>query len=414
MNSIFNRRIIASFSTVFLTLVCGLDWAYMDVISLYLIWAIQFCYLAVAFTSYDANSLEIKDRRLLNFYFLWVFLSIIRGALYYTLGNYWIWKNWFQGSFVVLLPVLIYIYSQPEFLSQILRTWLKYALLLFLCLLPFINNEAYSFYWGPIYLLMLFWPIFPGRWKVVLLLLLLLMLTANFSARSQVIRGAIVLLLSLGCIFRHLVSNFMLKLFHWFCYLVPLSLLILGLTGIFNVFEGLATNEGKYTEKRIDRHGQVVDEDLSADTRTFIFVEVLSSAIKHDYVLWGRTPARGNDSAVFGQYSAEELKTGLYERHANETGLPTVFTWIGLIGLVLISLIYLRSSWLAVYDSNNRYVKIVGCFVAFRWGYGWIEDTYLFNPLMIGLFMCMGLCMSRYFRKMSDAEMKTWLLGLIK
>ena len=77
MNSILNRKIIANFSTVFLTFVCGLDWAYIDVISLYLIWAIQFCYLAVAFTSYDANSLEIKDRRLLNFYFLWVFLSTI-------------------------------------------------------------------------------------------------------------------------------------------------------------------------------------------------------------------------------------------------------------------------------------------------------------------------------------------------
>lgn len=249
---------------------------------------------------------------------------------------------------------------------------------------------------------------------MVLLLLLLLMLTANLTARSQVIRAAIVLLLSLGYIFRHLVSNFMLKLIHWFCYIVPLSLLILGLTGTFNVFEGLATNEGKYIEKRVDSHGQVVNEDLSADTRTFIFVEVLSSAIKHNYVLWGRTPARGNDSVAFGRQSAEDLQTGLYERFANETGLPTLFTWIGLIGLVLISLIYLRSSWLAVYDSNNRYVKIVGCFVAFRWGYGWIEDTYLFNPLIIGLFMCMGLCLSRYFRKMSDAEIKAWLLGIVR
>ena len=64
--------------------------------------------------------------------------------------------------------------------------------------------------------------------------------------------------------------------------------------------------------------GALVESDLAADTRTFIYIEVLDSAIRNEYIVWGRTPARGNDSAAFGSFSAEELKTNKYERHSNE------------------------------------------------------------------------------------------------
>lgn len=412
MNSFWNKQEVAGFSTFFLTLTCGLGWAEINAISLYVTWAIQLCYLAVAFSAYEANRFEAKDNSLLKIYFVWVFLSIVRGALFYTLGNYWIWKNWFNGSFDVLLPALIYLYARPEILSSILRTWLKYVPFLLICLLPFVPRGAYHFFLGPIYIVAFFWPLYSGKWKVIILLLMLLMLGADLTARSQVIKTAFVLFFSLLYLKRRFVSQALLKWMHWIFYILPLTLLFLGLTGRFNVLEDVFRGEGVVVTK-IDRNGKAIKEDLSSDTRTFIYIEVISSAIKHNYVWEGRTPARGNDSAFFGTFNAEELNTGLYERHSNEVGLPSLFTWLGLIGLILISLIYLRSSYLALYHSNNIYIKILGCFVAFRWSYGWIEDTYGYTPMILGLYMVMAMCMSKTFRQMNDNEMKGWLLGLV-
>lgn len=413
MSFTFSKQSVLNFCTLFFTFICGLQWAEINVVSLFLIWIIQICYIYMAFSFYDKDSLEIADKSLLKLYLCWIFISVIRGALFYTLGNYWIWKSLIFGTFDVLLPSLLYIYSRPKALGGIIKSWLKYSLLFFLCLLPFISKGAYHFYLGPLYIVAFFWPVYAKKWRLIILILMLLMLTADMSARSQVIKTGVVLLLSMGYLLRRYVPLLLLKFVHWVCYIVPIILLVLGITGTFNVFEDFASNEGKFIEKKIDKDGRIVEEDLSTDTRTFIFKEIISSAINNNYVICGRTPARGNDSEWFGSYNAEDLKTGLYERHSNETGLPSLFTWLGLIGLILISLIYLRSSYLAVYCSSNIFMKYLGCFVAFRWAYGWIEDMYSFSPMILSLFMIMGMCMSPKFRSMNNEEMKNWLLSLV-
>lgn len=159
-------------------------------------------------------------------------------------------------------------------------------------------------------------------------------------------------------------------------------------------------------------NGQWVEEDLSADTRTFIYEEVISSAIRHNYIWFGRTPARGNDSMSFGSYSAENLKTGKYERHSNEVCHPNIFTWLGLVGVILYSLIYLKSSYLAVYKSNNIYIKILGVFIAFRWAYGWVEDFNRFDIMNISLWMMIAMGFSEQFRDMTDRDFKIWIRSI--
>lgn len=146
MSFTFSKQSVLNFCTLFFTFICGLQWAEINVVSLFLIWIIQICYIYMAFSFYDKDSLEIADKSLLKLYLCWIFLSVIRGALFYTLGNYWIWKSLIFGTFDVLLPSLLYIYSRPKALGGIIKSWLKYSLLFFLCLLPFISKGAYHFY----------------------------------------------------------------------------------------------------------------------------------------------------------------------------------------------------------------------------------------------------------------------------
>ena len=114
----------------------------------------------------------------------------------------------------------------------------------------------------------------------------------------------------------------------------------------------------------------------------------------------------------FGSYSAENLKTGKYERHSNEVCHPNIFTWLGLVGVILYSLIYLKSSYLAVYKSNNIYIKILGVFIAFRWAYGWVEDFNRFDIMNISLWMMIAMGFSEQFRDMTDRDFKIWIRSI--
>jgi hypothetical protein len=128
----------------------------------------------------------------------------------------------------------------------------------------------------------------------------------------------------------------------------------------------------------------------------------------------GRTPARGNDSEHFGLFAFEELKTGRYERYVNEVSILNIFTWTGLIGVVLYFMIFFKSVYLAIYKSNNFFMKVVGLYVMFRWMYAWVEDFNRFDIMNIVLWMLIAMCYSEQFRNMSDSEFKSWLNSIFK
>lgn len=392
------------------------QWLSIPVSTTFISWGVNFyvIYIILKFKKSNIDALSTLyitkyDWNLIYIYFVWLLFNSTRGA--FIAENYWEWKQLIAGLQSLSLPLFIYVFSVPIIVKNILKYWLKYALFIFLIFIFFLKTDAYHFYLGPLFVVGCFMPMVPKRWRIIIGGLLITMLFIDLGARSQVIKSAIVLLIALGVYFRRFISTKLLKLIHAFCYILPIILLYLGLSGTYNIFKDISSNEGKYVEKKIV-NGKVVESDLSADTRTFIYVEVIESALKHNYVVWGRTPARGNDSLSFGSYNAEVLKTGKYERHGNELCHTNVFTWLGLVGVVLYSLIYFRSSYLAIYRSNNIYIKYLGCFIAFRWVYGWIEDFNAFNIMNIALWMMIAMGISIQFRSMSNEQFKSWFIGI--
>ena len=192
---------------------------------------------------------------------------------------------------------------------------------------------------------------------------------------------------------------------------LPIILFVLGILGIFNIFKMDEYIDKNYTINR-SIEGEVIEENLKADTRTFLYVEVIESAVKYNYIWFGRTPARGNESESFGLHQLEELKTGKMERFDNEVSILNVFTWTGLIGAFLYFLVFYRATFQAIKRSNNFYLQILGLYVAFRWAYAWVEDFSRFDLSYVFLWMIIGMCYSSSFRAMSDLEMKVWVRGI--
>ena len=131
--------------------------------------------------------------------------------------------------------------------------------------------------------------------------------------------------------------------------------------------------------------------DIREDTRSDLYVEVINSALKYDYVWLGRTPARGNESFIFGPVIDKLINTKKMERYRNEACILNIFTWTGLIGVILYFVVFVKAIQLSLFDSNNFFIQLVGLYIGFRWLYAWVEDYRLFDNSTFILWICLGL-----------------------
>lgn len=343
-----------------------------------------------------------------RWYLIWVLCCFIRGI--FVADNYWDYKNLIAGSFALFLIYSLYIFSNPIIVQRILRTWLQYAFPLFLVFFLLIGTDIYGFYLVPISFLALFLPIVNFKWKIIIIGVSLFVVLASLEARTNVAKFTIPFLFSMLFYFKKILRSKLLSIIHFFIFVLPIILLFLAITDTFNVFEMDKYISTKSKTVLVNSQGN--DEDLLADSRSFLYREVISSAIKNDYVLFGRTLARGNDSASFGSHLAEELRTFRYERYANEVSILNIFTWTGLVGIVLYFFVFFKATHLAIANSNSYFLKIIGLYGSFRWLTAWVEDFNRFDVMNVFIWIVIAMCYSKQFRQMSDRDFKIWLNGM--
>jgi hypothetical protein len=375
-------------------------------------WAI---YIGILFSFYQSkyeyyNLFNERYILPIKIYLFWNFICIIRGL--FIAENYWEWKNLVGMGMVLLLPISIYVSTNKFLVQHLTAMWLKYALPAFILIVPFLHGAALGRYLVPISFLTIFFPLLNTRWKVFSILICLFVIVSDLSARSNVIKFALPFLLSLIYYFKFLSSVGMLNTLRLILLFLPFLLFTLAVTGKFNVFRMDDYLGNQYTAQVVV-NGQLQQESLTADTRSPLYVEVLESAIKYDYVIFGRTPARGNESISFGNFAFDELKTGKLERYVNEVSILNVFTWTGIVGVLLYFYIFYKGTYLAICRSSNTFSKIVGVYVSFRWSYAWVEDFSNFDLSYLFLWLMIGMCFSASFRSMTNMDMKNWVMGIL-
>lgn len=406
-----NEKQIGLFSILIIlnTIMSVNQWTALPIGNTLVAWTINAIIIFFLFKEIWYKRSEIFQTRYIicTLFLIWVFLGTIRGID--VAENYWEYKQLVEGSFCLSLPLLVYTFSDETVCLKVLKKWNLWMLpLFFLFFIWVIKPGIYHFLIWPIFFYGIFAKYLPRPWRIGILCVFFTMIAFSITDRAQMIKVLATSGLGFLFLFRSYFTRKLIRFVHWGFYVGGITLLVLGVTGTFNVFEKLEGEKGKVTAVSTDEEGNRVIEDAAADTRTFIYQEVISSAINNDYIWTGRTPARGNDSFFFGKEIAEDLGTNKFERHSNEVCHPNVFTWLGLIGMLLYSLIYLQASWLATYRSNSYALKVLGCFIAFHWALGWIEDINRFNVSNIFLWMCIAMCLSERFRSMDDNYFYAW------
>jgi len=375
-----------------------------------IVWVLSIIILAVFFLArysfFDRKNEQ--NLRIVWIYLLWNIVCIVRGMLIAEI--YWDWKGLISNAMALLLPIVAYSATNKKVVQYMLSYYVRYVLPLFLIFALILRADAYGFYLIPMSFLLLFLPALTLRQKILVITVTLVVITADLGARSNVIKFGVPLLILGFYYLRSMITVKVMEAVRLSLFVIPVVLFLLGVSEIFNVFKMDDYVKGDYTTVGTDEFGNRVEINVTTDTRTFIYSEVLQSAINNNYWLLGRTPARGNDSEIFGERAYELTRRS--ERLANEIGLANVFTWTGIAGVILYTLIFFRASYLAVNRSANLYAKMLGIYIAFRWLYAWVEDVNNFSLNYFMLWVMIGLCFSYTFREMTNKEVALWVRGI--
>ncbi len=341
-------------------------------------------------------------------YLLWNVFSFLRGV--FIAESYWDWKALVGNGMALMIPIVAYAATNTRLLQAVLKNYIKYALPLFIFFLFFIATGAYGFYLVPIYFLAIFLPVIKKSWRLIVLGLTLFVIITDLTARSNVIKFGVPIVLSLIYYFRFFISTKIFEIIRYLLFLAPILFFVLAVYGDFNVFKMDEYIKGDYIAIGTGDKGEKVEDNLKADTRSPLYAEVLQTAIVFDSWWMGRSPARGNISEHFGE--GDLNKRG--ERLGNEVAILNIFTWTGIIGVFLYFMVFFKASYLAVNKSNNIFSKILGLFLSFRWLYSWVEDVNNFSLTTFFLWFMIGMCFSESFRKMNNKEVKIWVRGIFE
>lgn len=394
-----------------LVAVCGVYDAFPIKLPLVVSWALTA--IVIAAFVHARKFCPQKNMALINAYLLWNIFCIVRGC--FVAEIYWDWKNLITTAFGMLLPAFCYAFAMPQYCALLFRNLIKWSIVVFPLVLLFSTfTDRAPRYLTFFYLFLICISALPKKWKMLTVAVLLFSCLYDVGARSTVIRAVVAALLGVLFYFKGGNIRWSLRLVQRFVPFVPIVLFVFGAVGTFNIFKMDEYMGEHIVETNVK--GEENDVNLTADTRTLIYEENVNSAIKNKYVLLGRTPARGFDTNLMlvDFYDAMTYGVRLGERHGSEVSVLNVFLHAGLIGVILYFLVFYYGSYLAVFKSNNIYMKLIGTFVVFRWCYGWVEDFNQFDINYATLWMFIAMCYSVQFRSMNDAQFKQWILNIVK
>lgn len=357
---------------------------------------------------------------LLDIYLIWIVICSIRG--YFIFENYWEAKNLVENILSLSVPLVYFIFANNPtqfncFLIRLKKFFIPISILIIII-------SAYSTIWGRVFAPIVFFLFlsiyFPKKVRLLFVCISILIIVSDIAARSLFIKYGVPIFIVLFLVHRVKINLLIIKLFHAVSFIIPIVLLSLGLSGQFNIFK-----IQEYIDSEITYSSSYgTNESVLDDTRTLIYEEQILSALNNGYLIAGRTPARGYDSK-WGEIFIEKLydtqntagdkgKKLKAERYKCEVGILNIFNWLGIFGVIIYSLLFFQASWLAIYKSNNTFIKILGLYVACRWAFSWIEDNISMDSNQFILWICIVLCYSYTYRKMTDYQIYHLAYSILK
>jgi len=362
-------------------------------------------YLALFIIIYITTKSKLQEgipKSIVNTYRIllcWNVFTIIYGA--FTVRSYWDWKVLFlSSSLFLLVPLAFFIGKNLMLLRQTFFFFIKYVCYYGFLLIPIglvTNEELYARIVIPISFFIVCLPYLKFKHQALILLVAITSVLSILDFRANIIKIS-VSFLALGTFYlRSLSSKILYRSAHAFMFILPTFLLLMAVFGGFNIFEQLQKNEGYTIRTKISE-----TSNLTADTRTFLYVEVFQTMNDNGTWLFG-----GGAVAKYKSIYFTELVTGNM-RYGTEVGFLNTLLNSGLIGVLLYFLMLLISSYYAIYKSNNNFCKMLGVLIASRWILFFLEELTQFDLNYYFLWLIIGLVSTNKFRSFTDKDLNSF------
>lgn len=360
-------------------------WKY---ISSLLLW---FAIFKFPYTKFTLRNYAIFDKTCIILMIILVSLSIIKtpfindnfiysNPLY---GNKYI--SWIFNHYSILLfyPILfIGISTQIKLLKQIAQTlFITIYLVMILSLFsPFIENHI--FYFIPLLL-----PFFRNH-KLILTTTITLFLLKACGV--------------LGVLRIHTIYFILAFISFFLCTkirnnkIIKITVITLTLLPLYFIFNALIYKESAF-EKIKDYTN---NKEMQEDTRTFLYKELYQDLIDNQSLWFGK----GSHSFYYTEYFS---KNDMYEyRNTSEVPILNLMLKVGLLFVLIYLILMLRAIYLAIWKSQNWYLKSCGIILAgdFLLQFiGNMQGPYLYS---ITIYTIIGISLSKDWRRMTDKDIK--------
>ena len=324
-------------------------------------------------------------------------------------------RSYEQWSYVVnvflpfiLLPCFAIIGSNLALLIKVLRLLLRINLpLSFLFLISGpgdkLQNTFYFSYVSAANLYLMVLPIIKAKWKFLILAVTLMGLFWDFENRSNFLN---IVFAFLVFVFYLLSRSFLSKsLFRRilnssriFLIFLPIVFVLLGATSQFNIFEYIEDSSKVSSIELTNESGRYV----GTDSRTGIYQDARNYLVSSGNWLFG-----GSAAVKYSTHLA--LSNADYDAGrlgSSESGVLGLVLFGGLCYAVLFFMLCYFSSKIAISQSKNRLVKLIGIFVAYKWFFAFIESPLGLTFSWVVLFLAIGMTFNRELRELSDTDIE--------
>lgn len=333
---------------------------------------------------------QVDCNIIIKIYLLWNIIILARG--YWDAADYWDYKTLIMGrTTALLLPVIMFLGCRFDIILRMFSFLFKTFLVLSLILV----NRIYYVVLGLSFLFAI--PCIPFFKKRILTLgcILFFCLSINFDSRAWMIRLAFaIILLLVYKFFRKFIWIKMIKVLFFIILLTPIVFVVLGRTTEFNVFKMDNYISGK----------NIKQEDL-ADTRSHLYSLVQAKLEDEGKELIGLGGTSEYWTGFYNDITTNNKGFNKKGRNHTESGLLNMYLYGGWINAILYSLLFIVSSYSAIFKSNSMLCKLLGLFIIFRWVISFIDEPEGWIVSNIMMFITMGTCLSTQFRKLSDNEL---------
>lgn len=229
---------------------------------------------------------------------------------------------------------------------------------------------------------------FEERKKKIIILIgsvLLFYVAYIYSSRTMMIRE---LLLITGLIPIYFYRIFNLK------WILKITFILLILPFVL-IQSSMATGES-FFQKNLPAFS---NEEMSADSRTFLYLEVYKDLVKHNQLLFGK----GANGTYYSNYF-DTVGGETDNRLTVEVGVLAILLKTGLIGLTLYLLLLFAAIYYSFFRAKNYFVVGIGFMLFIYVLLLFIENLVGYSSYNLFVWFFIGVCLSNETRNMTNFE----------